>query len=221
MRSYSCIGSGIRNGQPERSNRGFVVRSLASRLARASFRKTWSGVAGRARVVGQRLRRGVVSLIALTVALVGRVAVVDAAAERPRLAGGAEVVLLERAEVGARPAVVRRGGGEQHVGFQVLRNSVWPYSLKRQQRPLATQTGPGGGDRSVGRGVDGEHALAHARYSSCHTFTTRTRRVISSAGISSPWSAPGSPAAPPSQSPALAVLLSQNGHVRHCPGRAG
>jgi len=43
---------------------------------------------------------------------------VTAQAEGTRLARGAEVALLERAEVGRRRPVERRGRGEQHVGLQ-------------------------------------------------------------------------------------------------------
>jgi hypothetical protein len=54
-----------------------------------------------------------------------------------------------------------------------------------------------------------------------HIRITFNRRVISSAGISSPWPDPGQTAQVRSQSCGVRTLLSQNGHVRHCRGRTG
>ena len=45
------------------------------------------------------------------------------------------------------------------------------------------------------------------------------RRVISSAGISSPWPEPGHISQVCSHASGVATLLSQNGQVRHCRGR--
>jgi hypothetical protein len=49
--------------------------------------------------------------------LVGRVAIIDPAAERTRLAGRAQVVFLERAKVGRDGLLIRRGGTEEDVRF--------------------------------------------------------------------------------------------------------
>src|SRR5207248_2477743 len=48
-----------------------------------------------------------------------RVTIIDPAAERPRLAGGTEVVLLERAKLGRHGPLVGRRGGEEDFRFQV------------------------------------------------------------------------------------------------------
>src|SRR5437588_481137 len=50
--------------------------------------------------------------------LVGGVAVVDTAAQGARLAGGAEVARLERAEVRRGRPLIGRGRGQQDVGLQ-------------------------------------------------------------------------------------------------------
>jgi hypothetical protein len=50
---------------------------------------------------------------------------------------------------------------------------------------------------------------------------TLIRRVISSALINSPCPEPGQTAQVCRQASGLATLLSQNGQVRHCAGRAG
>ncbi len=124
--------------------------------SRASVKPSRDGLLG---VVQERVQRGVAPAHAVFVGqflqpaqvrlgdgaglLVVRVAVVDAAAERPRLAGRAQVVLAGTGRSRPSPRrVVGRRGFEQHVGLEVAQEQVWPYSLNRQQRPLATHTGP-------------------------------------------------------------------------------
>src|SRR5260370_35338834 len=54
--------------------------------------------------------------------LVSRIAVVNPAAQRPRFASRAQIVLLERAEVRRDRLLVRRGTGQQNLGLQVAQD---------------------------------------------------------------------------------------------------
>ena len=77
--------------------------------------------------------------------LVRRVAVVNAAPERPALAGGAvPALILPRARFAVDPAAGRLAARcpARSRTSAVETKSVCPYSLKRQQRPLNWQTGP-------------------------------------------------------------------------------
>src|SRR5262249_1044948 len=75
---------------------------------------------------------------------------------------------------------------------------------------------PGRGDGGVGLAINLEDSLFDS-----HSLIIRTRRVISSGGINSPWPAPGQVFCVRFQSAAVAVLLSQKGQVRHWAGRTG
>ena len=63
-----------------------------------------------------------------------------AAAARGRCRGCPSGTGRSRRSPPAGRTAGRRRAGRRLRGW--LRNRVWPYSLKRQQRPLATQTGP-------------------------------------------------------------------------------
>src|SRR5262245_2401816 len=69
--------------------------------------------------------------------LIVRITVVNAATERTRLAGGAELVLLKGTKLGRHGLFVFRSVGEQHLGFEIAeKKRVAPF-----RKPAAAAAG--------------------------------------------------------------------------------
>lgn len=89
--------------------------------------------------------------------LVGRVTIVNPATERPVLAGGAEVLLLERAEVGGDRRFIWRRSAQEHVGFKIADEQRMAVLLEPAAAAAGHAHGAGGGDLAIGLGIDAEN----------------------------------------------------------------
>src|SRR5262249_24274990 len=118
---FSRMRNDLKERQPISARRGAVLRRTGRSARRVIQEEVPGGIPPVGpRLVGERLEPGEVFLAeGVAGFLVRGVAVVDAAAERARLARGAEVALLERAEVRGHGGVEGRGAGEEDLGFEV------------------------------------------------------------------------------------------------------
>src|SRR6266446_4957010 len=98
--------------------------------------------------------------------LIGRVAIIDATAERPGLSGRAEVFFLERAKVGCNRLTVRRRVGKEHLGFQIAYKQYVAVLLEAAAPAAGDADRPCGGDFAVDLLVQIQHFspqfLAHS-----------------------------------------------------------
>jgi hypothetical protein len=104
----------------------------------------------------------------LTRFLVRRIAVVDTAPQGPRLAGGAEVVLLERAEVRRHGPLIRRGAGQKNFRLQVADEQDVAILLETAATAAGDADRTGSGDGAIDLGVKVQYLTAdlfgHARF---------------------------------------------------------
>src|SRR5262245_16427015 len=89
--------------------------------------------------------------------LVGRIAVVDATTERARLAGGAEVALLEGAELRGDRLLVCRGGMQQHLSLEAAEIEDVAVLLEAATAPAGNADRSGRGDLAIDLRVQFHH----------------------------------------------------------------
>jgi len=158
--------------------------------------------------------------------LVGRIAKKNAATKRPGLSRRAEIVFLKWAEVGRDGLLVSRGLRKKDIGFQVAHKKRVPVFLESAAATASQADRSSLSYRSIHLAVEfqdlalefGFHGLFRPEYQRRMTFI---RRVISSAGMSSPLPDPGQTLHVSCQASGVSTLLSQKGQVRHCLGRTG
>ena len=110
-------------------------------------------------------------------------AIVDAAAERPFITGGAEVLDLERAAVAGDRLLVGRCRFEQDLGLEVREEEGVPVLGESAATSGGLAARPGGRDGGINGLVDFENPRSQL---GIHIRITFTRRTISSTGMSSP-----------------------------------
>jgi hypothetical protein len=95
--------------------------------------------------------------------LIVRITEEDPTSEGARLAGSAQLVLLEGTKVGRDRGLVRRGVGQQHVGFQVADKENMPIFLEPAAAPASDTHGTGSGDRLIYLTIKFDHLAAKIR----------------------------------------------------------
>jgi hypothetical protein len=128
----------------------------------------WCVLPFEALLVGQCLQLAQVKLCDFSgPLLVGRIAKIYAAAKRPGLAGGAEVVLLKRAKIGGSRSLKLRCVFKQNLGFQVAQEQHMAIFLKPATSAAGDANRTGLGHGSISLAVNLQHPPAdlavHAR----------------------------------------------------------